>query len=107
MISLTRLMARFRAPFATLSRKGRGEESVASASSCQAKIIRHRNSDQVLASRHRYSYIPNQLAREGCIPDAIRFAAASAVPARGLANRSRAALGPRPAGTTTGPRGAR
>jgi len=29
------------------------------------------------------------------------------VPARGFANRTRAALGTRPAGTTTGPRGAR
>jgi hypothetical protein len=32
---------------------------------------------------------------------------AGAVPARGLANRSRAALGPRSSGTMTGPRGAR
>ena len=32
---------------------------------------------------------------------------AGAVPARGLANRSRAALGPRSSGITTGPRGAR
>jgi hypothetical protein len=34
-----------------------------------------------------------KLAREGCTPDAILIARASAVPARGLANRSRADSG--------------
>jgi hypothetical protein len=38
---------------------------------------------------------------EGRIPDAILFAEQGAAPARGLANRSRAALGHRSAGMTT------
>jgi hypothetical protein len=69
--------------------------------------LRVPNSATAFDNRRRIGLKPKQLAHQrahsGCDPEG----GASAVPARGFANRSRAASGPRSSGTMTGPRGAR
>ena len=65
------------------------------------------NSATAFDNRRRISlkakYLAHRRAHSGCDPEG----GASAVPARGFANRSRAASAPRSSGTMTGPRGAR
>ena len=57
--------------------------------------------------RHEIRYKNLRISlTEGRIPDAILTAGRVRMPARGLANRSRAALGHRSAGKRTGPYGA-
>jgi|ERR1700730_18427023 hypothetical protein len=63
--------------------------------------------DKTLDERLYFRYTILRISLiEGRIPDAILAAERVRMPARGFANRSRAALGHRSAGTRTGPHGA-
>jgi hypothetical protein len=63
--------------------------------------------DKLLDARHKIGYKHLRISlTEGRIPDAILTAERVRMRARGLANRSRAALGHRSAGKRTGPYGA-
>src|ERR1700733_12706707 len=63
--------------------------------------------DKLLDARHKIGYKDLRISlTEGRIPDAILTAERVRMRARGLANRSRAALGHRSAGKRTGPYGA-